>query len=67
MLDGISVPTLILVGQEDIATSPAKSKRMAERIQNARLVTIPSAGHMTPVEEPKAVTTALEEFLENLP
>lgn len=66
LLDKISVPTLILVGEEDIATPAEKSKRMHKRIPNSRLVTIPNAGHMSPVEEPKAVTIALKEFLANL-
>ena len=65
-LDKISVPTLILVGEEDIATPAEKSKRMHKRIPNSRLVTIPNAGHMSPVEKPKAVTIALKEFLANL-
>ncbi len=58
--------TLILVGEEDIATPAEKSKRMDKRIPNSRLMTIPKAGHMSPVEEPKAVTIALKEFLANL-
>jgi pimeloyl-ACP methyl ester carboxylesterase len=66
LLDKISVPTLILVGEEDIATPAEKSKRMHKRIPNSRLVTIPNAGHMSPVEKPKAVTIALKEFLANL-
>ncbi len=66
LLDKISVPTLIMVGEEDLATAPDKSERMRERIPNSRLVTIPLAGHMSPLEEPEAVTTALKDFLANL-
>ncbi len=65
-LDDIRIPTLILVGEEDVATTPEKSRRMHERISGSRFVTIPGAGHMTPVEEPEAVTKALKEFLEGL-
>jgi pimeloyl-ACP methyl ester carboxylesterase len=36
---------------------------MAERIPGARLVTIPHAGHSSTVEEPAAVTAAIEAFL----
>ncbi len=65
-LDRIRVPTLIVVGEEDVATVPERSERMHARIPNSRLVTIPNAGHMTPAEQPEAVDRALEEFLGRL-
>ncbi|MGW8316248.1 MAG: alpha/beta fold hydrolase, partial [Bacteroidales bacterium] len=42
-LSGISTPTLVIVGDEDIATTPDKAKRIAAGIGNAKLVTIPRA------------------------
>jgi len=65
-LDKIRLPTLILVGEEDVATEPAKARRMQAAIAGSQLVTIPRAGHMTPVEEPEAVNAALEAFLAGL-
>jgi 3-oxoadipate enol-lactonase len=65
-LDRIRVPTLIIVGQQDVATVPKRSERMQARIPDSRLVIIPNAGHMTPVEAPQAVNDALEEFLGRL-
>ena len=62
-LDRIAVPTLIIVGDQDIATVPAKAERMHARIRGSKLVTIPGAGHTSTVEEPEAVNAALEEFL----
>jgi len=62
-LDQIRTPTLIIVGDEDVATKPDRAQRMAERIPGARLVTIPHAGHTSTVEEPAAVTAAIEAFL----
>lgn len=59
----IALPTLVMVGDEDVATVPAKAERMAARIPGARLVTIPRAGHTASVEEPDAVNAALEGFL----
>jgi pimeloyl-ACP methyl ester carboxylesterase len=35
---------------------------MAEAIPGARLVTVPGAGHLTPMERPRAVAEALGEF-----
>jgi len=62
-LPGIRVPVLILVGEEDTATVPAKSERMRDAIPSAELVAIPGAGHMSSIETPEAVTRAMAEFL----
>jgi pimeloyl-ACP methyl ester carboxylesterase len=62
-LDQIKVPTLIIVGEQDVALVPEKSKKMHAGIPNSKLVVIPGAGHTSTVEEPAAVTAAMEEFL----
>ncbi|MEQ8703560.1 MAG: alpha/beta fold hydrolase [Phaeodactylibacter sp.] len=62
-LSNIQCPTLVLVGEEDVATVPAKSEYLAEHIPNAKLVRIPRAGHTSSVEEPEAVCEAMEAFL----
>jgi pimeloyl-ACP methyl ester carboxylesterase len=61
-LQEITVPTLIVVGSEDVLTPPADSQAMAEAIPGARLVTGPGAGHLAPMERPRAVAEALGEF-----
>ena len=66
-LPRITAPTLIIVGDEDVATVPAKAERMARAIPGARLVRIPQAGHSSTVEQPAAVNAALVEFLERVP
>ncbi len=58
----ISIPTIVLVGERDALTPPADSEAMAAAIPGARLVTIPGAGHLAPMERPKAVAQALGEF-----
>lgn len=63
----ISCPTLVIVGEEDVATVPAKAERIVARIPGARLVRIPRAGHSSSVEQPEAVNRAILEFLETLP
>jgi 3-oxoadipate enol-lactonase len=60
---GISLPTLVIVGDEDTATRPDRARRIVERIPNARLVTIPQAGHTSTVEQPAAVNDAILAFL----
>ncbi|MGE5412657.1 MAG: alpha/beta fold hydrolase [Syntrophomonadaceae bacterium] len=62
VLPGISVPTLVLVGEADALTPPADSEAMVAAIPGARLVRIPEAGHLTPMERPGAVTSALGDF-----
>ena len=62
-LASIRVPTLVLVGEEDVATPHAKAQQIAAAIAGARLVTIPRAGHSSTVEEPAAVTAAITTFL----
>lgn len=61
-LHEISIPTLVVVGERDALTPPADSEAIAAAIPGARLVTIAGAGHLTPMERPKAVSEALAEF-----
>jgi pimeloyl-ACP methyl ester carboxylesterase len=62
----ITCPTLVLVGEEDVATVPAKSERIRDLIAGATLVRIPEAGHSSSVEQPAAVTAALAAFLQQV-
>ncbi len=62
-LNEITVPTLIIVGDQDVATVPAKAERMHAGIPGSTLVVIPGAGHTSTVEEPEAVNKALKAFL----
>jgi len=63
-LAAISAPTLVVVGEEDVATVPAKAERIAAAIAKARLVRIPKAGHSATVEQPDAVNRAIRAFLD---
>lgn len=63
----ITCPTLVIVGEEDVATVPAKAERIAARIPRAHLVRIPQAGHSSSVEQPQAVNQAIDDFLRGLP
>jgi 3-oxoadipate enol-lactonase len=65
-LGKISVPTLVIVGEQDVATVPAKAERLRDGIPGARLVRIPNAGHTSTVEEPEAVSRAIEQFLKSI-
>ena len=65
-LPSIGAPTLILVGEEDVATVPAKAEHIHQMIPQSKLVYIPQAGHTSSVENPSAINQSIIEFLDNL-
>lgn len=66
-LHRIGVPTLILVGEEDVATTPERSETMHAAIRDSMLIRIAQSGHTSTLENPAAVNVALGEFLDNRP
>jgi pimeloyl-ACP methyl ester carboxylesterase len=60
------IPTLVIVGKEDRITPPADAHQIAAGIPGATLVEIAGAGHLPPVEQPEAVTKAIQGFLDRL-
>jgi pimeloyl-ACP methyl ester carboxylesterase len=65
-LPGITVPTLVLVGAHDAITPVDESRKMAEKLPNARLSIIPDAGHLAPLENPEPANEAILSFLDSL-
>jgi 3-oxoadipate enol-lactonase len=65
-LGRIKTPTLVVVGDQDVATPIPKAETIVSAIAGAKLVKIARAGHSSPVEEPSAVTEALTTFLSSL-
>ncbi len=59
----IRVPTLIIAGADDPATTPAMSEDLKERIPHAKLVILSPAAHLLAVERPEAVITEMLDFL----
>jgi len=59
----INVPTLVLVGDEDIITPPALSEELAALIPAAQLRMIEGAGHLANLEQPLAFNSAIDGFL----
>lgn len=62
-LGHITAPTLIMVGDEDVATVPLKSERIHAAIRGSKLVRIPHAGHSSSIEQPVHVTAAIEAWV----
>ena len=65
-LGQVACPTLVLVGDQDALTPVADSELMQQMISGARLVKIPGAAHLSPMEQPEAFNGALREFLASL-
>jgi 3-oxoadipate enol-lactonase len=61
----IKIPTLILVGEDDPGTPVSASKAMHERIAGSKLMVLPSARHLSNVEQTEAFNAALLEFLKD--
>lgn len=65
-LKEIACPTLVLCGREDRITPLALHQEMAEAIPAARLTVIEGSGHLSPLEQPQAVSDAMRVWLESI-
>ncbi len=63
-LDEIHCPTLVVVGDHDLADMQAIAEHVAGSIAGARLVRIPGAAHLPSLERPDVVNAILLDFLE---
>src|SRR5215211_1311334 len=62
----IDVPTLIVVGDEDVLTPPKDARDLQRLIQSSRLEVLRQAGHLSNLERPAAFNTVVSEFLGSL-
>jgi pimeloyl-ACP methyl ester carboxylesterase len=62
----IKQPTLVICGMEDKMTPVRYSQYLADNIPHAILKTIPAAGHMVMLEQPRVVADALSGFLASI-
>ena len=62
-LERIQCPTLVLCGREDALTPHDLMTEMAMHIPNATYVAIENAGHLTPIEQPVAVSAVMRYWL----
>lgn len=63
-LPQITVPALVITGEEDVLVPPAQSRRLAEALPNAEFVALPDCGHLPQEECPAAWETAVISFLQ---
>ena len=59
----LRVPTLVMCGEHDTLCPVSRHQFMADLVGHARLVVVPRAGHLPPLEQPDAVTQAMSEWL----
>lgn len=62
-LPSISVPTLVIVGEDDPGTPVAAARTIHERIRGSELVILRSASHLSNVEQADAFNAAVTAFL----
>ena len=65
-LKSIDVPTLIVIGEEDVLSTVADGELMRQNIAGSQLKVIPKAGHYAPWEQPEAVGMMLRQFLDDV-
>ncbi|GER89256.1 alpha/beta hydrolase [Dictyobacter vulcani] len=63
MLETITCPTLVIVGEQDVLTPPAVARAYAQRIPDAQLAVIPNAGHLSNLEQPAIFQEVVRTFL----
>lgn len=62
-LEKITAPTLVAVGDEDIATLPQKSERIHHTIKGSKLIIIPKSGHSSCIEQADEVNKIIQHFI----
>lgn len=66
-LPRLTVPAIVLAGENDRLTPPSHAKRIAEMLpQLERLIILPETGHMGPLERPREVNQALLELVDRM-
>ncbi len=63
LLPAITAPTLVLVGEHDLISTPDEMRRMALAIPGARFEQVLGAGHVSNLEQPERFNAALQRFL----
>lgn len=65
-LSTITVPVLLIYGEDDVVTPKECGLRMVSRLPQATMELVPDAGHLAPLENPPVVNSAIEDYLASL-
>ncbi len=63
-LRALSIPVLLLCGEQDQWSPPPQHREMAALLSNSTLTVVPHCGHMSSMEQPEAVNRALLDWLD---
>lgn len=63
LLHKLTMPVLVMAGEADQVVPVENSRRLTERLPNAKLVTFPGAGHLFVVERAAEVNRIIIDFL----
>lgn len=66
VLEELTVPVTIVAGEADRMTPQRVAEAMADRVPEARLVLVPGATHVLPVEAPEIVAAEVHRMLDRL-
>jgi 3-oxoadipate enol-lactonase len=64
-ISAIKCPVQIIVGDQDVGTPVAMSRAIHDAIPGSELVVIPSASHLSNLEQPAAFNKAIVGFLDH--
>lgn len=64
-LSKIKIPTLIMVGEDDPGTPVSASEAMHKQLSNSKLTILPSARHLSNIEQAEVFNTTLLKFLKD--
>jgi 3-oxoadipate enol-lactonase len=62
-LKKLTMPTLVVVGNDDKADFKAIAAHLADEIEDSELVVVPGAGHLVGLDQPEELNALLLEFL----
>lgn len=62
-LAGVTVPVLVLVGEQDEATPPSMSVELAAGLPQAELMVLPGCAHVPQLQAPKQFMAAIRSFI----
>ncbi len=65
-LKTVNVPTLIVTGDEDVATGMAEAELMRQNIAGSQMKVVAKAGHYSPWEQPEKVGNIVRQFVDTV-
>jgi 3-oxoadipate enol-lactonase len=66
-LHAVRCPVLVIAGRHDVGAPVSEARRIAAAVSAARLEILEHSAHLSPVEEPLGLVSALRRFLDRLP